>query len=70
MDMGKLLLGRKLSDKHIQKIKEGHTGLVGYWKGKKFSEETKNKISKSLKITHEKQGYNSNVELGFDLERL
>ena len=41
--------GRKLTDEHRKKLSVSHKGQSGWLKGKTLSEETKNKISQSLK---------------------
>ena len=42
-------LGRKLSVEAREKISKKKAGQVGYWKGKRRSEETKRKVSESLR---------------------
>lgn len=41
--------GYKFSEEHRRKLSEAQKGKKGYWLGKPHSEETKNKLSESLK---------------------
>lgn len=56
MNKGWIKKGQKLSTETIEKIRLSHIGKTGGMKGKKHSEETKNKMSKKRKgFKHKKE---------------
>ena len=57
----KINLGRKQTEEHRRKNSEVNKGRIGYWIGKKFSKEHKEKISNTIKKYIHTDKHNANV---------